>query len=435
MKKIILLLILAAFSINKLQASALSQFQIESNYLVSNKLNVPNSTNTTFFKVDISITRMLYSTGYEGVDWTVTIMYSPSGNTGATDNVAISIPKQITEADFTTGSPGVFSTTIDATLPANKTTGSVFLKYVYYLYDGTGYKNPNPSTLYSATYGISATTPVTIYYSAARSVPFTKACTPPSVGSVVNYVLSYGKYTSKVNQSTADGLATQDISANGQNYANANGNCYIPLGNNNIVLQGQPGYLDTKTINGNAVTGGTGTISYTWEINQNEPVSPGVWAANTWGALLTSANIPYTIADNSVIIPNTTLKFANTVYIRRTVTSGAETLSSNVIQLLKPVSTNPALVINVVSATRDVNGKFSLNTSASFSLQNPASGVTYDWHYLSFSAPNVPLKVAYVTSGNTCQVQVGPYSGARPDFLYIYGSDGSFTTFSIFKTN
>jgi predicted RecA/RadA family phage recombinase len=442
MKKNILFLtiVVVIFNLSNAYSSALSQFQIQANYLVSNKLNVANSNNTTPFKVDIGITRMLYMSGYENVDWTVTVMYSPSGNTGSTDNIALSTALHITETNYTTNNPGVFSTAIDATLPANKTTGAIFLKYVYYLYDGNGYKNPQPLTQYSATYGISATTPVTIFYSAARSVPFTKVCTPGSIGSVVNYVLSYGKYTSKVNQGAADALATADINANGQNYANSTGICRIPLANYNITLEGTPGYLDTKTMIGSTVTGGNGTVTYAWEISFDAPISPGVWSPNSWG-ILTPGRFsdhfptdPLQITENLLVIPKTALKFPSTVYIRRKITSGDETVTSNVITFLRPVSTNPTVVINS-SGTKDSSGKFKVNTSATFTIQNPAPGVTYDFHYLTFAGSNVPIKVIYVASGTSCQTIIGPAANARPDFLYVYGSDGSETDLAIYKTN
>lgn len=65
---------------------------------------------------------------------------------------------------------------------------------------------------------------VITYKSAAQTATYSKACqcgTP----SLVTYTVPTGKYTSTVSQAQADSLATTDMLANGQNYANTNGMC------------------------------------------------------------------------------------------------------------------------------------------------------------------------------------------------------------------
>ncbi|QRY58005.1 DUF5977 domain-containing protein [Sphingobacterium siyangense] len=52
-------------------------------------------------------------------------------------------------------------------------------------------------------------------------------CGPGSTGSNVTYVVPAGTYNSTISQEAANSLAQQDIQANGQNYANANGTCTI----------------------------------------------------------------------------------------------------------------------------------------------------------------------------------------------------------------
>lgn len=67
---------------------------------------------------------------------------------------------------------------------------------------------------------------VTVYSNAALTTPFTKNdCTGHSHGSVVNYTVPAGKYTSTISQANADAFAVSDTNTNGQLYANANGTC------------------------------------------------------------------------------------------------------------------------------------------------------------------------------------------------------------------
>jgi len=63
-----------------------------------------------------------------------------------------------------------------------------------------------------------------IYSNTARSQVFTKSC-PGGTGSQVTYTVPAGRYTSDIDQQHADVKAQQDIVANGQTYANANGSC------------------------------------------------------------------------------------------------------------------------------------------------------------------------------------------------------------------
>jgi hypothetical protein len=66
----------------------------------------------------------------------------------------------------------------------------------------------------------------TLFFNAAKQQGFTKndGCQPGSEPSVVNYIVPYGKYTG-VTQSQADSRADADIAANGQSFANQNGQC------------------------------------------------------------------------------------------------------------------------------------------------------------------------------------------------------------------
>jgi hypothetical protein len=72
------------------------------------------------------------------------------------------------------------------------------------------------------------TPPPTIYYNVLLVLPFTRNnCSSNEVGSIVQYNVPAGKYSSLISQADADAKAQAEITANGQAYANANGTCSI----------------------------------------------------------------------------------------------------------------------------------------------------------------------------------------------------------------
>ena len=102
-----------------------------------------------------------------------------------------------------------------------------------YQYDGLNrlttikdvYGNIKQNFVYNYGPGVTVTAPTqTLFYNAMQQQSFTKNNCTAGSGTTVNYVIPYGKYAAAT-QTAADALATQDMSANGQNYANANGQC------------------------------------------------------------------------------------------------------------------------------------------------------------------------------------------------------------------
>jgi hypothetical protein len=75
-------------------------------------------------------------------------------------------------------------------------------------------------------YGPNNACPAGNYYNAQASQAFARNnCTSPAFGTTVTYTVPPGEYSSTTSQAAANQLATNDITANGQNYANANGSC------------------------------------------------------------------------------------------------------------------------------------------------------------------------------------------------------------------
>jgi|GEM_PF-594772 len=89
--------------------------------------------------------------------------------------------------------------------------------------------NPNSPTYNQVKYfnnTANNSCPLNTYFSAQQSQTFTKNnCASGGAGSSVTYTVPPGQYSSTVSQAAADQLAANDISTNGQNYANSNGSC------------------------------------------------------------------------------------------------------------------------------------------------------------------------------------------------------------------
>jgi len=64
-----------------------------------------------------------------------------------------------------------------------------------------------------------------VYFNTAKSGTYARACSTGGTGSTVTYTVAAGTYRSGISQADADAKAQNDITTNGQNYANTNGTC------------------------------------------------------------------------------------------------------------------------------------------------------------------------------------------------------------------
>lgn len=158
MKKITYTLIIFLFSTFTTKGqTTLDRFAIPATYgsaiylTTDGKLKVDNPSVATPFKAEVRFMRGYIASGLQPVDVTVSLIYNESG-APSTSDLVISTPLRITQSDFSSGS-ALVDKLIDATLPANKTTGRIYVKYTWYMYGfSDGYKYPNPLTNYSNNY-------------------------------------------------------------------------------------------------------------------------------------------------------------------------------------------------------------------------------------------------------------------------------------------
>lgn len=114
-------------------------------------------------------------------------------------------------------------------------------KIVRYDYDGLGRLihrwDKDNNLIDKLRYNYSNAPVANLYSNAASSAIFVvNTCQVGQVGDQVTYTVAAGTYYSNISQADADLQAQQDIDANGQDYANANGGCKVNVTANNIGM-------------------------------------------------------------------------------------------------------------------------------------------------------------------------------------------------------
>ncbi|WP_316803342.1 hypothetical protein [Pedobacter nototheniae] len=130
------------------QTFILSQFEIQSSYLVNNTLKVTNVNGETPFKFQFAIQRGALSTGgYESGNCAVTIIYTESllslkeatsapyspNYESDPSTIELSVTKNLTSSDYNYATATLFNDkSIGAKLPTNKRQGKILLRYKFY---------------------------------------------------------------------------------------------------------------------------------------------------------------------------------------------------------------------------------------------------------------------------------------------------------------
>ena len=142
-----------------------------------------------------------------------------------------------------------------------------------------------------------------LYYNVAKSATFTKNdCSAGSVPGSIVYTVAAGKYLSTASQDAADQLALNDLNANGQAYANNNGNCtwYNVVKSGNFTKNDCPsGYTPssvTYTVNAGKYSSTTSQADADQQA-QNDVNANGQTNANNLGTC--TAPAPCSLSINS----------------------------------------------------------------------------------------------------------------------------------------
>ncbi len=178
------------------------------------------------------------ATGTDGTTITITA-------TGETPSCYFSSPPSFNPTATTTSSPGTdLSNYVNVTVSSSTSYNPVTQQPTSMkLTLKNAFNQPITATFYfyvntycNGSFQLQNLVPVTIiinpkpviitYYSVAKSTTLPKNnCSAGYVASKVTYSVPAGKYMSTISQADADQKAASDISANAQNYANANGIC------------------------------------------------------------------------------------------------------------------------------------------------------------------------------------------------------------------
>jgi len=125
-------------------------------------------------------------------------------------------------------------------------------KIIRYEYDDFGrlaiLKDHFGDIVKSYVYSYRTSPSIKTYRSASRSQAFTRNnCPSGQAGSTLTYTVPEGAY-SATSQASADALAAADIAANGQNYANANGQCLATFNLGYSVPSGRSFLLELRNV-------------------------------------------------------------------------------------------------------------------------------------------------------------------------------------------
>lgn len=189
----------------------------------------------------------------------------------------------------------------------------------------------NDVVLNGQTYANNNGTCYQVWYNTAQSGNFTRNnCGGGSTGSTVTYTVAAGTYMSTISQANADQKAINDISTNGQAYANTNGTCSTQGCTATIVS----GFYSIAS--GASTSNGTTTFYMVFNVNSGSitssssvvigtitgvcvPSVPRYVTVNTDGrtwvlAIYPSGQVQATLSVGPNVNPGTTVAFTNVQY-------------------------------------------------------------------------------------------------------------------------
>jgi 20S proteasome alpha/beta subunit len=237
-------------------------------------------------------------------------------------------------------------------------------------------------------FGVPAACGTKYFYNVAESGTYTRNnCASGGAGGAVTYTVPAGKYASATSQADANQQAINDVNANGQAYANANGACTWY----NVAESG------TFTRN-NCASGGTGgsvtyTVAantYTSTISQTDANQQAINAVNTNGQAYANNNGSctfYNVVESGTFTRNNCASGGTGGTVTYTVAAG--TIASTISQ----ADANQQ-AINAVNA----NGQAYANSNGSCTFWNAAQSGSFTRNNCS---PGYGNTVTYTVTANT----------------------------------
>ncbi|KAA2239074.1 hypothetical protein F0L74_22955 [Chitinophaga agrisoli] len=197
-----------------------------------------------------------------------------------------------------------------------------------------------------------------------------------------------------------------------------------PISNNTIAFNTPYVYMNNLDVSGSTPAVQTGSYTYYWHFDMGGDVNNPA---------------DYTVIANTVnslqLAPSNRL-INGTYRLTRVITDANGVINtSNELVLTRPSS---SIILNVVELPGNTKqgDAFLVGTVAHLGISNPTPGIKYLWYYYHWY---IPVNVGYIqlASGEgtsfdfTLSPTRLPFPNARPENIYVWGSDGSTGNFGI----
>lgn len=185
-------------------------------------LSPSSSTVTSGNTVTITASGESNSGYFTSINADPTLITSSSPNSFGSNWVNFNFVQYVSQYNIASQQPTKFTITVTNSFNAAYT---VTLGFRTNIYNFTG-GGTTSNVIKYVTLTINPVTAPTTYRNVAKSGTFTRNnCGGGTTGSSVTYNVAANTYSSTTSQAAADQLAINDVNANGQAYANANGQC------------------------------------------------------------------------------------------------------------------------------------------------------------------------------------------------------------------
>lgn len=267
------------------------------------------------------------------------------------------------------------------------------------------------------------------FYNTTQSGSFTKNnCAPGGTGSSVTYTVAANTYSSNTSQAAANNLAINDVNANGQAYANANGYC-------TFYNTTQSGTFQVNTCS----EGGTGSFvtyyvyagSYSSTISQAhaDAIAAGVVSANGQAFANANAGCSYPSAAQSGSFQKNNCASGGTgSWVTYSIGAGAYISTVS----LADANANAMAIVNANGPSyANANGYctfYNTAQSSSFQKNNCASGGTGSWVTYYVGANNYSSTISQADADSKAAAEISANGQAYAN------ANGYCTWYNVYKS-